>query len=313
MKYVGDILTDIRRDTRNEDTPTSDTQVGISTEDFLRYVNFAQEKCQAIAISAKSTKFNETKEISLVAGTILYEIPDNVYLDEHILNVEVSVTGLARDFYEIKEKSLSKRDDNLGIPSFYIRRGNSVLLCPISNSNSIKARVTYDRAVDRLDIRRGQILSSLTSNGYLAALTLDTDSDDEDALSNAQYLCINDAFGNVTMYNIPITGYNTTTGVVSIKDTSFLYQDGETADQGSYITVGKYSTTHSKLNSLCERYLAEYTAYKIFGRDSSSDATQMREDMKETLKEISVSYAETPRGDTDIVIANEDLILCTMI
>ncbi len=309
MKYIGDLLIEIRRDTRNEDVPTASTEVGIVTNDFLRYVNFAQEKCQAIAISAKSTKFNTTKEISLVSGTIEYAIPDRVYLDEHILNVEYSHTGLARNYYEIREKRLSDRTDYPGTPSFYIRRGSSLLLCPIYNSSGAKARITYDRAVDTLDIRRGTIADRVISATELTSLSLDTSSDDDSALSSAQYVCINDAYGNVTMYNIPVTGYNSSTGVLTIKNGSFSFEDGETVDIGSYVTVGQYTTTHSKLNHLCERYLAQYAEYKIFRRDSSDDAEKAKEDMKETLKELAISYAETPRDEIDIQIDNIDLMV----
>lgn len=309
MKYVGDLITEVRRDTRNEDIPTSGSDVGISTEDFLRYVNFAQEKCQAIAISAKSTKFNTTKEISLVSGTVEYTIPDRVYLDEHILNVEYSDSGLARDYYELRERTISHRNDSPGTPSFYIRRGGRILLCPAYNASGAKARVTYERTVDTLDIRRGQVTDSLIAAGTLAALEIDPDTDDADALSRAQYLCLNDAFGNVLMYNIPVESYNSTTGVVTISGGSFTFQTGETAPALAYVTVGKYTTTHSKLNDLCERYMAQYAEYKIFRRDSSNDASGARDDMRETLKEISTSYSETPRDECEIQIDNEDLMV----
>ena len=138
---------------------------------------------------------------------------------------------------------------------------------------------------------------------------MDTATDDADALARAQYVCVNDAFGNVTMYNIPVVGYNATTGALAIKDTSFLYQDGESVSVGSYVTVGEYSTTHCKLNHLCERYLAQYMEYKVFRRDSSNDASGAREDMRETLREIQVSYAETPRDEIDIQIDNPDLVV----
>lgn len=309
MKYVGDLIAEVRRDTRNEDVPTDETEIGIVTNDFLRYINFAQEKCQAVAISAKSTKFQTEKEISLVAGQIQYSIPDRVYLDEHILNVELSSSGLARDYTEIREESLSKRDDTPGYPTFYIRRGSSILLCPAYNASGGKARVTYDRAVDSLDLRRGVITARTISSGQLTSLTLSTSSDDVDALSSAQYLCVNDAFGNVTMYNIPMSNYDSSTGVVNISGGAFTFQSGEVADVGTYVTVGQYTTTHCKLNSLCERYLAQYAEYKIFRRDSSSDANAAKEDMRETLKEIMQSYAEAPRDECEISIDNEELIL----
>lgn len=309
MKYVGDLITDVRRDSRNADVPTSTQEVGIVTNDFLRYINFAQEKCQAVAISFKSTKFNTVKEISLVSGTQEYAIPDRVYLDEHILNMEYSNSGLARDYYEIREKALTYRNDQPGTPYYYIRKGASFLLCPIYNSSGAKVRVTYDRAVDTLDLRRGTIASHTASSSALTALALSTTGDDTDAMALAQYLCVNDAFGNVTMYNIPITGYDSTTGVVTIKDGSFTFTDGETIADGSYVTIGQYTTTHCKLNALCERYLAQYGEYKIFRRDSSSDQQEAKNDMKETLKEIALSYQETPRDECEIQIDNKELMV----
>jgi hypothetical protein len=309
MKYVGDLITEIRRDTRNEDVPTGSEQVGISTEDFLRYLNFAQEKCQAIAISAKSTKFQAVKEIALQPGVAQYPIRDRVYLEEHILDVMYSDTGQARNYYKIPERALSQRIDYPGTPNFYIRRGGSVILCPLYNSLGAKIRVTYDRAVDSLDIRRGTVIDATIISNALINLQLDIDTDDADALSRAQFVCINDAFGNVTMYNIPVIGYNASTGILAIKDTSFAFQAGETASVGSFVTVGQYSTTHSKLNHLCERYMAQYAEYKIFRRDSSNDANAARDDMRETLREISISYSETPRDEGEIQINNPDLMV----
>lgn len=310
MKYVNDLITEVRRDSRNEDIPTGASEIGISTEDFLRYINLAQEKCQAIAISAKSTKFRTTKEITLVSGTMEYSISDRVYLDEHILNVEISSSGLAKDYNPISERSLSARSDSPSpLPSFYIRKGGNLLLCPVYNSSGAKARVTFDRAVDTLDIRRGTIVSHTNSGTAITALTLSTTDDDEDALAIAQYLCVNDVFGNVTMYNIPITAYDSSTGVVSIKNNSFTFQSGETIANGSYVTIGEYTTTHSKLNHLCEKYLAQYAEYRIFRRDSSSDAVEAKSDMRDSLKDIATSYNETPRDNSNIEIDNDDLVV----
>lgn len=309
MKYIGDLITEVRRDTRNEDVPTAGSEVGIATDDILRYANYAQEKCQATAISAKSTKFRTTKEITLVAGNGEISINDRVYLEEHILNVRFFPSSSDRDWYDLTEIPLSQRNDNPGNPCNYIRKGRNLILCPAYNSSGAKVKATYDRAVDSLDIRRGQITDYLAAAGFLVGLTLDVDSDDAEALARAQYLCINDAFGNVTMYNIPIVGYNETTGVVAVKDTSFQYQTGETVAVGSYVTVGEYTTTHGKLNHLCERYMAQYMEYKMFRRDSSNDANAARDDMRETMKEIKENYAETPRDDADITVSNSELMV----
>jgi len=309
MKYIGDLISEVRRDTRNEDIPTDGSQVGIADNDFLRYANYAQEKCQAIAIGAKSTSFNTVVEIPLVSGQAEYEIPDRVYIGEHILNVEYSHSGLARDYYEIRERPLSARNDAPGTPYYYIRRGGSILLCPVYQGGSGKVRITYDRAVDSLDIRRGRVADVTDTSTSVTQIVLDTDSDDATALQLAQYICVTDAYGNVTARNIPVTAYDSASGQFTLKTSPHVYGAGESIVVGSYVTVGQYTTTHSKLNHLCERYLAQYAAYKIFGRDSSDDAAAMRDDMRETLKEIQTSYQEAPRDENDIFIDNKDLIV----
>lgn len=309
MKYIEDLIEEVRRDTRNEDIPTSGEQVGIDSEDFLRYANFAQEKCFAVIMAAKSTTFEVTREISLVVDQMEYTIPDNVYLGENIKNVEYSNSGLARDYYEIREISLSRRSDESGTISGYIRSAGGLILTPKNNVSGAKIRVTFDRAPDVLDLRRGTIDSSSTANGQLLTLRVDEALADTEALERAQYVCVNDLFGNVTMYNIPITAYDSATGVITIKDDAFTYAAGETVAIDRYVTVGRYSTTHSKLNHLCERYIAQYMEYKIFRRDSSDDQKAAKEDMRETLAELAQAYADTPRDECDIQIDNPGLML----
>jgi hypothetical protein len=307
VKYIGEIIEESRRDTRNEDIPTSNEQVGISTEDFLRYANFAQEKCFSVIIAAKSTRFEVPKVIDLVVDQMEYDIEDNVYLGESVKNVEYSNSGLDRDYHEIREVSLSRRSDESGHVTNYIRHAGGLIFTPKNNVSGAKVRVVYDRMVDTLDLRRGTVTDRTISSTALTTLTLDTTTHDADALERAQYLCVNDAYGNVTMYNIPITSYDSATGVVTLD--SFTFDTGETCAVGSYVTVGEYTTTHSKLNKICEKYIAQYMEYKIFRRDSSEDQKAAKEDMRESIGEIAQAYADNPRDECDIQIDNEALML----
>lgn len=309
MDYIGYLIEEVRRDTRNEDVPTDSEQIGISSEDFLRYANFAQEKCFAIIMAAKSTRFEAVKEIDLVVDQMEYEIEDNVYLGESVKNVEYSNSGLARDYHEIREVSLSRRSDEPGTVSAYIRHAGNLIFTPKNNVTGAKGRVTYDRAPDALDLRRGTITSSVTSNGQITSLFVDESLADTTALERAQYVCVNDAYGNVTMYNIPISYYDSSTGELVILNDAFTYASGETVAIDRYVTVGQYTTTHSKLNQVCRRYIAQYMAYKIFGRDSSDDQKSAKEDMKETLGEIAQAYADNPKDECEIQIDNVGLML----
>jgi hypothetical protein len=307
MKYIGDLIEEVRRDTRNEDEPTSTEQVGISTEDFLRYANFALEKAFAIIIATKPTAYEASKTIDLIVGRMEYTIPDRVYLNESIKDVKYSNSGEDRDFHEIREISLSRRRDIDGVVTNYIRHAGKLILTPKNNITGAKIRATYDRQPDSLDLRRGVISASTLSSTQLTALTLDTSTVDDTAMARAQYLCINDSFGNVTMYNIPITSYDATTGVVTLD--AFTFAAGETASVGDYVTIGEYTTTHCKLNQIVERYISQYMEYRIFRRDSADDAKQSKQDMDETIAELRLAYADVPKDEIDIQIDNDELML----
>lgn len=312
MKYVGDLIDEVRRDTRNEDEPTSTEQIGISDEDFLRYGNFALEKAFAIIIATKPTAYEASKIIDLVVGQMEYTIPDRVYLNESIKDVKYSNSGEDRDFHEIREISLSRRRDVDGVVRNYIRHAGQLIFTPKNNIAGAKVKVTYDRQPDSLDLRRGQISSHSIYQGQLeaAGFFLDTSTVDAAALARAQYLCVNDSFGNVTMYNIPIDSYNATTGEITLKDgVNFTFADGESIADGDYVTVGQYTTTHCKLNQIVERYIAQYIEYRIFRRDSADDAKQSKQDMDETIAELRLAYADVPKDEVDIQIDNQSIML----
>jgi len=308
MKYVGDQITVVRRDTRNEDVPTAASQVGIETADILRYLNYAQERLQSLILVSSPQTFQAEKIISLVIDQEAYTISDRVFAGERIVNVEYSPTGDISNYYEIFERALSYRNTyNQTNPTFYIRRNGQILLNPIPNQATGKIRVTYERQLDTTDIRRGQIDVITLSSTQLTALTLDIATDDDVALEAAQYLCINDKYGTVKMYNIPITSYNDTTGVVTLP--AFTFASGETGAVDNYVTVGQYTTTHSKLHDICERYLETYAAMKVFKRDSSSDAADFARDLDAMESDIIRTYQEADKDEKDIQISNESLML----
>lgn len=312
MKYVGDLIEEVRRDTRNEDIPTSDEQVGIATNDFLRYANFALEKAFAIILATKPTAYEASSVIDLVVGQMEYTIPDRVYLNESIKDVKYSDSGEERDYQEIREISLSRRSDKDGIVQNYIRHAGKLVLTPKNTKSGAKVKVVYDRQPDSLDTRRGVISGHSIFNGQLeaAGFTLDTSTADAEALARAQYLCVNDSFGNVTMYNIPIDSYDSTTGIITLRDgVNYTFADGESMADGDYVTVGEYTTTHCKLNSIVERYIAQYVEYRIFRRDSADDAKASKADMDETLAELRAAYADVPKDEVDIQIDNSELML----
>lgn len=310
MKYVGDQITECRRDTNNTDVSTT---TGISTEDFLRYLNFAQENLQGLILQTNPSTFQSQQILSLVANQEAYSITDNIYLGERIVQVEFSYDGTVRNYYKLSEYPLTRRNTypTASWPDGYIRRSGEILMVPTPAVGQGTLRVTYERQLDRLETRRGTITSRTIGSGAITALALDTATDDATALATAQYLCVNDKYGNVTMYNIPISAYDSGTGAVTIQGGTFTYGTGETAAVGDYVTVGRYTTTHSKLKDPCERYIQAYCNWVILGRDtaSQSKAQYYVTQMEEIKAELVRSYQEADKDGGDINISNMELML----
>lgn len=181
-------------------------------------------------------------------------------------------------------------------------------------------RVTCERAVDRLDLRRGVIDGSTITSGAITALSIDVSSasypPDNAFIANQiltnPYICVSNADGTPLAYNIPVSAYDTGTGDFTISGGTFtLLNSTDTAPTGAYITFGKYTTTHTPLDRLCERYLVAYCDWKILGRDtaSASKAKFFEDDLALIKKELTESYAETDHDEDEIQISNPDLML----
>lgn len=293
-KYVGDIITDVRRDTQHaDDIPSASSTVGIQTDDILRYINNAQTRIVNLITKVRPGLFETVAEITTTAGTSTYTIPDNVNLGTRIRRVRFSSSGDPALYSAIYPTGRGVDASGSGYPFTYYRRDGSIVLVPTPNSSNSKLEVTYERLPDRLDLRRGQITDSIVSGGgVLTELTIDTATDDADALlsTRAQWLCVSDEFGNVTAYNIPSQlTYNSTTGEFNLPPHQLA--TGETISADSYVTIGRYTTTHFKLDESVERYLHEYAVRRINRREASDVQKWIDEELKELESEIVSAYS----------------------
>lgn len=307
--YVGDLITEVRRDTSNTDSSSTS---GISDEDFLRYMNFAQRRLQGLLHQRNVTCFRNQEDISMVASQANYSVDDNVYLGESIVDVQYSRTGNETDFYEIREISESNRNfqSDDGVKA-YTRRAGQIYLSPIPATASGTLRVTYDRAMDSLDLRRGDIDIITVVTGVITADTISLDiTDDDDTRVDGvadKYLGIVDKDGVVQAYNIPYTSYHTASG--NFTHVAHTITTSNTPAVGDYVTVGKYTSTHLQIldNPSVERYLQLYCAVKIFRRDSNDDANEAARELAAVEKEILDTYQAASKDESEIQIDDPDL------
>lgn len=282
-----------RRATENEDF-SSDT--GINDEELLQYVNDAQYRLLSLITATHPTVFvKESPLISVVKSQEAYPLPDDTLLENRIVSIEYSDTGLVRDLNKLKPLNLSAREVSFeGYPNSYIRRSGNILLSPIPSSTGI-LRINYQRRIAKLDLRRGRVSTvTLDSNtNTITDLIIDpTQADfDGNTLTTCDFICAIDKLGNQKMIKISVDSIDKNTGVVTI-DSTFKYSEGETLEVGDFIVCGFDASTHSELPMICERYLVAYMTWKLFKRDSSEDAFEQRNELKSMEKDIIEAFRD---------------------
>ncbi len=288
QRYIGDLLDAVRRDSHNVTWSEGDAgRRGTTQRDLVRFANWAQQRAQG-RISKKHNFYFEVapREIDVVAGTEAYSVDDNVYLGSRYRKVEYSRNGGDRDYQRLRPYNPYVTFNASGIPNYYTRRGQSIVLLPPPSASGGKLRVTYERTLDHLALRAGQIQGVTLSSGQITALSIDVDTDGDDVveLDTAQFVCICNAYGEVQMYNVPITSYDSATGIVTLS--AYTYADGETAAVGDYVTVGKWTTTHSSLVDDFERYISEYVSRRLHAKASSADYFDVGKEFEDMESEL---------------------------
>jgi len=298
MRRVDKLVTQARARTRNTnytyDATTGEYTSGISSEMFLEFLNDAQLHLCSSILGVFPSLFIEEQIIPIVGEQEEYAVDDNVFGSSKLVCVEYRSTEDA-NWEKIPITNFAQRNSSSGEPRRYILKGGNILLNPVPDTTVGDIRVVYYRQPDNLDFRRGVVDDSTITGGLLSEIVIDDEADDYDpfALAAAEYLCVNDPFGNVTLYNIPVESFDSTTGKFSIDD--FPVPTGSSIADGSYITVGKYSTTHSKLPDICERYLLTSCQKRIMTLDESKTAATEDKELAAMLLDILNSFAEETR------------------
>lgn len=292
---------------QSENTDFSDT-TGIGDEEIIQYLNDAQHRLQTVILSQHPAVFLTESIENTVARQESYDLPSNAYIGNKVTNVDYTATGNELDYVSLKLGNLKNRSSgNYGEPAYYIRQSGKLLLAPVPDTSISKLRITYVKKIDQIDIRRGVISSVSTSGNTISTLVGDLSSTtylDITALSEAEYICIVDTYGNIKMRNLPITALDSTTGSITI-DPSFSFDSGETISVGNYIVIGKDTSTHSELERNCERYLLAYASWRLMRRDSSVDAPEENNELTAMEREIAAAYAEVNDDVIDIPIIQD--------
>lgn len=307
MRRIELLVQECRRQTENEEFTES---TGIPDNEFIQYLNDAQEQLQSDIIRNHENIFIKQATFDVVQGQSDYPMPDDAYINNRLNNVWFSHNGQRENMKLLKAGSLKERTyTKVGVPSIYIRSSGKIILSPVpQNSTANGMLIDYVTLLNKLDKRRGKIGSVVTTGNSITSLQLDlSDEIDVDAINSQCFICVVDKCGEVKMRRIKVLDVNSVTGDITV-DPLFQFEDGETIAVGDYIVAGKFSTNMSELPDMCERYLIQYCNWKILKRDSSNDSgeasteiNEMRAEIVETFKEIDSDVRTVTITDTSFL------------
>lgn len=290
MRRTDLLVKEVLRMTENEDAQEEDS--GLTKSEVVQYINEAQDRLQS-RISRSHPKIFVTENfIDIVADQEAYDLPNDIYMGTRIIMIENKVGSQNTDYRKISSESIFSRNTASStfsgrFPQFYyMRRGSQVLINPIPASAETNGlRITYEKKLPDLDIRRGLVDSAVLSGISPTSITisvspsLSKDSilniDGEAVLNEIDFITVVDRDGVIQMQAIPIDKFDATSGVITMTS-GFTAQTGETVVAGNYIVGGKVSTSHSELQDMCERYLITYATSEILKRDTAVELHQLQ-------------------------------------
>lgn len=230
--------------------------------------------------------------IDLVNGQQEYDLPENAYLGAGIQSVRGSHDGSARNYQPLTLTDYNYEDNGAtGEPTrYYLRGERTLLVTPIPDSSNGKLAINHAQWPDLPALRVGKIASRTLNGGGTQYETIVLEDDatlDETAIASDEYLCVNDKDGNVVHYNAYYSSYDSGTKTLTL--------DGALASTGAisvgdYITLGKYTTTHIKLDTLAEPIIMAFLRRRYYLSKSSEDVSAENENIIAFTAELVDSF-----------------------
>jgi hypothetical protein len=270
MARVDKLAERIRRFTHSQsysDSATSTAQRGLQTQTIVDLLNEAHEVVHGILYDNASQTYVKQDLLDIVADTESITIPSDAFMGVNILSVEWKYGSGSTDYLKLSKISEHERDTrSSGDPEAYIQRNNTILLNPIPSAaltNGI--RITYEFQLPEIDVRRGKV-SAVDDANDPTSITI-TDSSlgaismaDSDLVGT--YISIVDKDGVQQMKNIPITAFDSGTGVITLG--SFTSSASEVVAVGDYAVMGANASTHSPFPRAVEPFIVEYVKRNIY-------------------------------------------------
>lgn len=253
MRRTEYLLTEIRNSTDNVDSAIKDAEL-------ISYLNYGQKLIQNIVFAAnvKADIFKEVVEYDANESGI-YTLPDDKFGVNSLSLVEgrFGLDNVNSGYRPIERVDKSEAANMFG----YYTENDKVVLTGLNiNLQVVRVRITYFRALPRMDKRWGKI--SAVNSGVSLVLT------DNDVLASTvdDYCTVVDKFGAKVRGDIYIDTFSGATWQTTDALT------GVTPNQ--YVTMGKNSVNASLLPDECETYLLDYVRQRIYTRNVYEDSAK---------------------------------------
>lgn len=268
MELLDKLIERVRRLTHEQkftDSATLASQRGLQTQTFVDLFNEAHQTLHGLVYDTKAQVFIGTDTQNVTAGTATYTLPSDTFLGANVISVDYKFGDGSSEYYKLLRKTVHERDSaTTGTPRYYIQYNNSIVLEP-SPATSVTSglRITYELKQRTLDVRRG-LVSAVDDGSAPTSITVTSKSLLDIALASnvaGTYITIVDKDGAVQMKNIPVSSYDSSTGVITLD--SFTPSSGEAVAVNDYVVIGSNASTHSPFPDFCEPYLVEYVKRSV--------------------------------------------------
>lgn len=285
MKRAEHLIKLARRGSENEQAGSTG---GISDEEPLQWLTDAVRFLQSKIMLANAERFRRT-EYFVATGVEAYDLPWDCYLSNQVIDLSYSSTGNTEDYTPLTKVIVKERLSETGAPARYLLEGRTVLVNRFPASGSF--RITYNALAPSVDKRRATVASFTAGAGSLTALTLSGYTAED--FENFDYLTVVDFSGAVKMRGVPYTAIDANTGVVSIYAGSYTYPAGSLISNGDFVCLGEYASTHPQVDDALEPFLVTYTQRRFLKRDSSLDANDIAEELRDMWMDALALYGES--------------------
>lgn len=309
-KYIGTMITEQRVDSRNGDTSA------VSNDTFLRYNDYAQKSLFGLIVKTHPRCFITSEDKTVTAEENTYTVSGNLAFGTRIILVKYSYNGEEKNFKRLTPHNpYSLNRYYPGRPVHYERRHGEVVVIPTPAETEGILRIFYEKAPNSLALRVARVNG--TPSGAVIDLTHSSygapSADTETALAiPGDFICLTKPDGTVVLNNGVISSYNAGTDALTLAAnvSAYLVEGYALADLADcYLTLGKWTTTHSSMPNEAEQYFNEYVNRCIHNVDSSKQWATTDKVLKEIASVILANFASPDKDIKDFPVYDFELLI----